>query len=133
MPKVVSRIQTFVALLLLVVGQLSAIASAQGATCPRAALRHAALVVPSGLSAPGEAVSTAIQASARVDEHQHHTPSPSGLSGVAPGSCQTVLALSGRFLEHPLPGSQSAPAFSRGESPPGHLLISAFFRPPRLI
>lgn len=126
MYRVVARVRTSIALLLLVVGQLGAAVSAQAVTCPRAALRRSAVAAPS--TTPASAAVAAFGS-----EGHPHTSSPVGELPVPPStSCGAAIALPERTVECllPVPPVEDAPA--RVTSPPGDPFAHSFFRPPRL-
>jgi hypothetical protein len=115
-----------IALLLLVVGQLVAAASAQGATCPRAALRRSAVAAASRIPAFAAAA-------VFVSERDHHTSLPVGDLPAVPSSiCTAVIALPEQGIEYLLPVPSIVDVSSRVASPPGDPFASSFFRPPRL-
>jgi hypothetical protein len=111
------------ALLLLLAGQLGAVASAQAATCRRAEAAGAVGAAPES-AAPAAAIRL-------TDEHRHDAGAPSGEAPALASPCVSAAALPGRRADVPLHPGRTLPSSAWAESPPRDLLLSGFFRPPR--
>lgn len=132
MPSFAARFRMLTALLLLLAGQLGVVASAQAATCRRAAAGEKPSV--GARAAAGAAHAAPVAARARLSgEHRHGEPPPAGDAAAIPAStpCTPAAALPERRADLPLHSGPAVRASARGESPPRDLLLSGFFRPPR--
>lgn len=133
MPSIVARFRMFTALLLLLAGQLGVVASAQAATCRRAATGQKPSAAARAAADAAHAVPVADRA-LLSGEHRHDEPPPAGDAAAVPAStsCTPAAALPERCADLPLHPGPAVRATAWGESPPRDLLLSGFFRPPRL-